>query len=79
MKATIKHNDEILLADVVVHLREGEARGLKTWSGYFTQPSPFSLEPDAYRIELSDGRSGDIIVNRVTEREAYFVGSGELN
>ena len=55
----------------------------KEWSGYFDLPAGLHLVGGSFRLELDDGRSGDIRVSHVSTGRhqvsvAYFQGSGPL-
>lgn len=82
MKATLKSGDEVILEeiDVTIQERTDPGSGLKSWNGYFRIPRGKHIAPDAYSLELADGRRGEIIVNRVKDfYDAFFVGNGDLS
>lgn len=81
MKATLKSGVEVILEDIDVTISErtNPRSGLKGWNGYFRIPRGQHIAPDAYSLELADGRRGEIIVNRVKDfYDAFFVGNGDL-
>lgn len=80
MKATLKSGDEVIFEDIDVTIQERTDRhsGLKSWNGHFKIPRYKHLPTGEYILELADGRRGEIIVNRVRNYDAFFVGNGEL-
>ena len=89
----IRHGDAAELVDqsgnVVVtgrcSYRKSVSRvGMTSWRGQLTDLEPqFGLAADAYELRFEDGRSGSVLVNRVSFSNrrstiATFVGNGPL-
>lgn len=68
---------------VTATVTEGMSGGLRTWRGSFTLPRGEYLDPGAaYRIQLDDGRAGDILIAHIQPLRdpvpVQFQGSGGL-
>lgn len=84
MKAVILKDNQPILRDLDVRLYEGSSGvGVRSRSGSFLAPhgEPVELK-GKYRIELSDGRSGEILIPRTQKIQSGeridFVVSGPL-
>ena len=81
--ATIYEQDGTteLLEDIVVRIQE-EGGNIKSWKGEFESDKLILV--GRYRIELDDGRSGDMIINKMSagshgQIRVAFQGSGPLS
>ncbi|MBU1181172.1 MAG: hypothetical protein KKF00_03200 [Proteobacteria bacterium] len=82
---TIKEGDQALLENILIwfEITQDQRSGLKDWYGSFELPSGRHIEPGGpYRLTLSDGRSGDILISNIqiggTGSSVQFQGSGPL-
>lgn len=82
---TIKADDQVILENIYIwfEITEDQRSGLKDWHGSFELPSGRHIEPGGpYRLTLSDGRSGDILISNIqicgTGSSVQFQGSGPL-
>lgn len=82
---TIKEGDQVLLDNILVwfEITIDQRFGLKDWYGSFELPSGSYIDPGGpYRLTLSDGRSGDILISNIqisdTGSSVQFQGSGPL-
>jgi len=84
LQASIWKGDKVLVDNVTVYLEEETSPGgLKSWYGVFQLPVMEHIEPDTFRIELDDGRGGEILISHVTmssqaPTQVTFTGSGPL-
>ena len=63
MKANIKRDTEVVIADVDVDVCVGERGGLIEWSGSFEAGHHgLGFDDDEYVLELADGRYGRILI-----------------
>lgn len=83
--ATIREGDTRLLKGVTVHVEEVQKPfGLRTWYGSFELAAGQNIEPGGpYRIELDDGRSGNILITEIVlsgagRTQVSFQGTGPL-
>jgi hypothetical protein len=83
-RGKITAGGQVVLADVegevFMHAPPGR---LKSWNGEFDLQKGQFVGPGSYRLELEDGRSGDIIISNVhfsshSSASVEFVGSGPL-
>ena len=83
-RGKITAGGKVVLADVegevFMHAPPGR---LKSWDGGFDLQQGQLVGTGSYRLELEDGRSGDIIINNVhfsshSAASVTFVGSGPL-
>ena len=58
---------------------KGGSDALEEWFGSFTTESQHEIEPGEYRLALSDGRSGAVIIYTVRGRYCFFTGNGPLH
>ena len=82
---TIKDDDQVLLENILIwfELTEDPRSGLKDWYGSFELSSGSHIELGGpYRLSLSDGRSGNILISNIqirgTRSSVQFQGSGPL-
>ncbi len=82
---TIKEGDQVLLENILIwfEITQDQRSGLKEWYGSFELSSGSHIEPGGpYRLTLSDGRSGDILISNIqtggTGSSVQFQGSGPL-
>lgn len=82
---TIKDDAQVLLENILIwfELTEDPLSGLKDWYGSFELSSGSHIELGSrYRLTLSDGRSGDILISNIQIRgprsSFQFRGSGPL-
>ena len=77
-----KEGDNIILENIHLWFVVTESRGLKSWHGGFKLPSTKYIEPDAYKLFLEDGRSGEIIIDKINisgkTMSVHFQGSGPI-
>ena len=52
--------------------------GIKSWAGRFDLPAGKSISLGDYRLELENGRTGMISVQKAVDQEVHFVGVGPL-
>jgi len=63
MKASIRRNGEIVIADIDVDVHVSERNGLTEWSGSFEAGHhEIGFDEDELILELADGRSGHILI-----------------
>ena len=82
----LEHDGNTLVETLQVQINEHSvAGGLKSWFGSFDSTLANHLRPgESFRLVLSDGRSGTILIKRVNIGSGrkvihvYFVGSGSL-
>ena len=80
----IIEDGQILFDDVEVQFKETMRGSLKDWYGRFLIPQDSTIGVGGpYRLELNDGRCGDIIIKPAqfsssAERTVSFQGSGPL-
>ena len=68
LRGTILSGDEILVKHSAVYINEktDSDSGIVRWFGSFDLPTGTHIEPGGpYRIQLEDGRSGNILVLNV--------------
>lgn len=85
MKASIKRNGEVVIADASVDVHVSERNGLLEWSGSFEAGHrEVGFDDNEYEIELADGRSGRILIigqriaGRSNAKLIRFQGTGPL-
>ena len=83
---TIKSHEQVLLenVDIVIEQTVDAPSGLKSWGGSFELPPESHIEPGGpYDLVLENGKSGDILVTKVSIRNrrsaVRFVGTGPLH
>ena len=62
MKASIKRDGEVVIADVEVDVHVAERDGLLEWSGSFETGHEIGFDDNEYEVELADGTSGRILI-----------------
>lgn len=78
-RGRIKEGDDIIAQDIEIALTmKSGSDSLTEWYGSFNLPARTHIDPGSYRLELADGRAGEIIVVKVVGSFARFQGSGEL-
>lgn len=76
--------DAVLFENVEFRIVTTQSGRLRQWHGDFELSAGARFfEPGAYRIELSDGRAGDIVANEVSDGtgqnvHVLFQGNGPL-
>jgi hypothetical protein len=82
---TVKDDEQVLLENIPIwfEVTEDPRSGLKEWYGSFELSSGSHIELGGpYRLTLSDGRSGDILITNIqiggTGSSVHFQGSGPL-
>ena len=82
---TIKEDDRVLQENILIwfEVTQDQISGLKDWYGSFELSSSSHIELGGpYRLSLSDGRSGDILISNIqiggTGSSVQFQGSGPL-
>lgn len=86
LRGTILSGDEILVKRSAVYINEqtDSHSGAARWFGSFDLPTGTRIEPGGpYRLQLEDGRSGDILVlniqiGSISGSVVDFQGSGPL-
>jgi hypothetical protein len=80
LSGDVLSGDQVVLSGVQVNIQpvKGPLRG---FTGSFIIPAGHFLAPGKYRLVLSDGRSGDIVISRLSSGShqatvAYFQTSG---
>ncbi len=81
----IKHGDEVLLDNLALCLEVVTGSGgVESWHGSFSPPKDAPIDVgNSYRLELDDGRTGNLIVDRMElgshkDTVATFQGRGRL-
>jgi hypothetical protein len=83
-RGRITASGTVLLQDVQGDLFEHAPPGrLRSWNGQFSLLQGEYIGPGAYRLELDDGRSGDILITNAnfsshSNPSITFKGSGPL-
>ena len=79
----IKKGDQVLLENILIQfdVNHDQRSGLEELNGSFELPSGIHIElGDSYKLTLSDGRSGDIIIRNIqagsSGSSVLFRGSG---
>lgn len=86
IKADIFSGKELMFENITVYITLSTDRisNLKEWRGIFYVPITQDIDTGGpYRIELKDGRSGNILITNIKINfqkpcEVFFVGSGPL-
>lgn len=86
LRGTVRSGDEILVKHSAVYINEttDSESGIAQWFGSFDLPTGTYIEPGGpYRLQLEDGRSGDILVlnvqvGSISGSVVDFQGSGPL-
>ena len=83
--ATLREGEETLVSDVIVYVEEAtDQAGIRSWYGAFQVSLDTHVEPGGLlRIELDDGRGGDILITNITisthaPTQVSFLGTGPL-
>lgn len=72
---------EVVLEGVEISLsaKPETEHSQSAWSGSFRTKRRHELEVGEYRLDLSDGRFGNVVITRLKGDRGYFTGNGPLN
>ena len=85
MKASIKRDGRVVIADVEANVHVAERDGLLEWSGSFEAGHEIGFDDNEYEVDLADGRSGRILIigqgiaGGSNTKLVRFLGTGRLS